>query len=133
MAVTTITKQGAFTADVAKQINDNFASLSASSAGGALADGEILVGDAEGVATAVAVSGDATLANDGAISVVGVNDAAVTATGTEIDTSVAFTAALTATGEEIDAAAAVIAALPTMNVASPAIWNDAGVLKVGTA
>ena len=34
---------------------------------------------------------------------------------------------------EILAAAAIIDALPTENVASPGIWSDEGVLKVGTA
>lgn len=132
MAITTITKVGAFTDDVAKQINDNFSDLSGTSAGGALADGEILVGDSGGTSAAVAVSGDATIANTGAVTVVGVNGAAVTADGTEIDAAADLVADITATAAEINAAAAAIAALPTANVASPAIWNDAGVLKVGT-
>jgi len=36
------------------------------------------------------------------------------------------------TGAQLKAHLAVIAALPTANVVSPAIWNDNGVLKVGT-
>lgn len=36
-------------------------------------------------------------------------------------------------GDSVAAAAAIIAALPTENVASPGIWNDNGVLKLGTA
>lgn len=133
MAITTITKVGAFTDDVATQLNANFADLSATSAGGALADGEILVGDAGGASAAVAMSGDATIINDGTVTVVGVNGAAVTADGTAIDAAADLVADITATAAEINDAAAVIAALPTSNVASPAIWNDAGVLKVGTA
>jgi hypothetical protein len=69
MAVTTIVKQGAFTADIAKQINDNFTSLSGTSAGGALADGHILVGSSGGVSTDVAMSGDVTIINTGATAI----------------------------------------------------------------
>jgi acetylglutamate kinase len=69
MAVTTIVKQGAFTADIAKQINDNFTSLSGTSAGGALTDGHILVGSALGVSTDVAMSGDVTIVNSGATTI----------------------------------------------------------------
>ncbi len=69
MAVTTITKVGAFTDDLATQLNTNFASLSATSAGGALADGHILVGSALGVATDVAMSGDVTILNTGATAI----------------------------------------------------------------
>ena len=69
MAVTTIVKQGAFTADIAKQINDNFSSLSGTSAGGSLADGHILVGSALGVSTDVAMSGDVTIINTGATAI----------------------------------------------------------------
>jgi hypothetical protein len=116
MAITTITKVGAFSDDVAQQINDNFADLSGTSAGGALADGKILVGDAEGASAAVDMSGDATIVNTGAVTVVGANGAALASDGTEID-----------------AAVTIIAAIPTVNQASPLIWNDGGVLKVGTA
>ncbi len=115
MAITQITKVGAFTDDVAKQLNDNFADLSGTSAGGALADGRILVGSAGGASAAVVMSGDAEIINTGAVTVTGVNGVAVTADGGEIDD-----------------AATIIAAIPTANVASPAIWNDGGVLKVGT-
>ncbi len=69
MAVTTVVKQGAFTADIAKQINDNFSSLSGTSAGGALTDGHILVGSALGVSTDVAMSGDVTIINTGATAI----------------------------------------------------------------
>lgn len=116
MAVTTITKVGAFDNDVASQINANFASLSASSAGGALASTKILVGNASNVSAAVNVSGDATLSNAGALTVTGANGAAMSSDGTDID-----------------AAVAIIAAIPTTNQASPIIWNDNGVLKVGSA
>lgn len=36
-------------------------------------------------------------------------------------------------GDSVAAAVAIIAALPTENVESPGIWNDNGVLKLGTA
>lgn len=116
MAITTITKVGAFDNDVATQINANFADLSASTAGGTLTDSHILVGDGSNVATDVAVSGDVSLANTGAVTVTGVNGAAVTGDGTDIQ-----------------AALDLIAGISTVNVASPEIWNDNGVLKVGTA
>lgn len=116
MAITTITKVGAFTDDVATQINDNFSSLSASTAGGTLTDAHILVGNGDDEATDVAVSGDVSLANDGAMTVTGVNGAAVTGDGTDIQ-----------------AALDLIAGISTVNVASPEIWNDNGTLKVGTA
>lgn len=77
----------------------------------ALASGKIIVGDGGGDGAAVDMSGDATIDNTGAVTVVEV--------GGEVAADVA-------------AAAVVIAALPVVNVASPAIWNDAGVLKVGT-
>lgn len=116
MAITTITQVGAFTDEVATQINNNFASLSASTAGGTLTDAHILVGDATDVATDVAVSGDVSLANDGEMTVTGVNGAAVTGDGTDIQ-----------------AALDLIAGISTVNVASPEIWNDNGTLKVGSA
>jgi hypothetical protein len=72
MAVTILTQQGAFTADLEKQINDNFTSLVNTSAGGTLTSAHILVGNGSNLATDVAVSGDATLANTGALTVVSV-------------------------------------------------------------
>lgn len=65
MALTTIEKQGAFTADVATQINDNFTSLAGTSAGGALTSGHILVGNGSNISTDVAMSGDVTITNAG--------------------------------------------------------------------
>ncbi len=72
MAVTTISGQGAFTADLESNINANFtsltasvAALSASTAGGTLTSGHILVGNGSNVATDVAMSGDVTLTNAG--------------------------------------------------------------------
>jgi len=70
MAITTITNEGAFDATIRKQVNDNFSSLSASTAGGTLTSAHILVGNSSNVAADVAVSGDATLANTGALTVV---------------------------------------------------------------
>ncbi len=79
MAVTTITKQGAFQADVVKQINDNFAYLGSTTAGGALADGHILVGSSGGAAADVAMSGDVAIINTGATSIAsGITTAALT-------------------------------------------------------
>ncbi len=69
MAVTTITKVGALQQDVVNQLNANFASLSASTAGGTLTDGHILVGSALNVATDVAMSGDVTILNTGATAI----------------------------------------------------------------
>jgi hypothetical protein len=69
MALTTIEKQGAFTADVATQINDNFTSLGATSAGGALTSGHILVGNGSNISTDVAMSGDVTITNAGVTAV----------------------------------------------------------------
>ena len=65
MAVTTITKVGALTNDVVTQINDNFASLSGSSAGGTLTSAHLLVGDGSNVATDTAITGDVTIDNAG--------------------------------------------------------------------
>jgi len=69
MAITTLTKVGAFTNDLASQINDNFTYLGGTSAGGALANGHILVGSAGGVATDVAMSGDVTIVASGATTI----------------------------------------------------------------
>ena len=65
MAITTIEKVGAFTNDVATQINDNFTSLSGSTAGGTLTSGHLLVGDGSNVATDTAITGDVTISNAG--------------------------------------------------------------------
>jgi hypothetical protein len=73
MSLTTITKVGAFTDDVAKQINDNFTSLGSSTAGGTLTSGHLLIGSAGNVATDTVVSGDATLIASGALTVATVN------------------------------------------------------------
>ncbi len=85
MAITTITEVGSFTDDVAKQINDNFTSLSGSTAGGTLTSAHLLIGSAGNVATDKAVSGDATLANTGAVTVTGINGSAIASTGAQID------------------------------------------------
>ncbi len=65
MSITTIVKQGCFDADVAKQINDNFSSLSGSSAGGTLTSAHLLVGNSSNVATDTAITGDVTISNAG--------------------------------------------------------------------
>ena len=65
MAITTITKVGAFSDDVASQINSNFTSLSGSTAGGTLTSAHLLVGNGSNVATDTAVTGDVTISNAG--------------------------------------------------------------------
>ncbi len=112
----TLVKVGAFDNDLLRQINANFSELSAAAVGGALDSGKIIVGSAGNAATPRTASGDATISNTGVVAVVGVNGSA-----------------LETTGAAIAAAVAIIAAIPVVNQASPAIWNDGGVLKVGTA
>lgn len=87
MSQQTITQVGAFSNDVATQINDNFSELYAASVGGALADGHIIVGDAGGVAADVAMSGDATIDNTGAVTVATVNGVAFASGVTALDGS----------------------------------------------
>lgn len=65
MAITTINEVGALTQDIVNQLNDNFASLSSSTAGGTLTDAHLLIGDANDVATDTAVTGDVTIDNAG--------------------------------------------------------------------
>ncbi len=65
MAVTTLTKVGAFSDDIATQLNDNFSYLGSVSAGGTLTNGYMLVGNGSNVATAVLMSGDVTITNAG--------------------------------------------------------------------
>ena len=55
--------------DELADIDTELDSLSASSVGGTLADGKIIVGNGSGAAAAVDLSGDATIANTGAITV----------------------------------------------------------------
>ena len=69
MAVTTLTKVGAFTDDIATQLNNNFAYLGGTAAGGSLQDGYIMVGNGDDVATAVLLSGDVTITNAGVASI----------------------------------------------------------------
>ncbi len=69
MAVTTITEVGAFTNELAKQINDNFTYLGGTTAGGTLTSAHILVGNGSNIATDVAMSGDVTITNTGATAI----------------------------------------------------------------
>lgn len=111
------TNGGAFTAKDIAAINEAFADLSASTAGGTLTSAHLLVGNSSNVATDTAVSGDASLSNAGAVTVTGVNGVAVTADGGEIDDTVTL-----------------IAAIPTVDPEDGStIWNDSGVLKVASA
>lgn len=73
MAQQTIEGGGAFTRGNIEDINANFSELYATTAGGTLTSAHILVGSGSNVAADVAVSGDATLANTGALTVVSVN------------------------------------------------------------
>ncbi len=70
MAITTIEKQGALTADICTQINDNFTSLGATLAGGSLTSAHILVGNGSNISTDVAVSGVLAITNAGVTSLV---------------------------------------------------------------
>lgn len=90
-----------------------------------LAQGKIVVGDAGGAGAEVDMSGDASIDDAGAVTVTGINGAPVTGDGADVQ-------ALLDDSAGILAASTAIAALPVANVAAPAIWNDAGVLKVGT-
>lgn len=81
-----------------------------------VAEDEIIVGQAGDVGASVPMSGDAEIDATGAVTVTGVNGAALTGDGTAIQ-----------------AALDLIAGISTVNVASPEIWNDGGVLKVGSA
>jgi hypothetical protein len=70
MAKQTITQEGgAFLDETKRDINNNFTELYASAPVGALTNGHILVGNAGGVATDVAMSGDVTIANTGATTI----------------------------------------------------------------
>jgi hypothetical protein len=73
MAQKTISGGGAFTRQNIGDVNANFTELYATTAGGALTSAHILVGNGSNVAASVAVSGDATLANTGALTVASVN------------------------------------------------------------
>lgn len=65
MALTTITKVGAFDNSLASQINDNFTYLGGSTAGGTLTSAHLLVGNSSNVATDTAITGDVTISNTG--------------------------------------------------------------------
>ncbi len=69
MALTVIEKQGAFTADVCTQINDNFTSLGATAAGGALTSAYVLVGNGSNISTGVPLTGDVLITNAGVTSI----------------------------------------------------------------
>lgn len=80
MARIILTKQGSFDADLMNAINAMFAELYGASVGGALPSGDIIVGNGGGVAAAVAMSGDGTMANTGALSIApGIASAALVA------------------------------------------------------
>lgn len=69
MSQQSITQEGALTHDTATAINSNFSELYATSVGGALADGKIIVGDSGGTAAAVDMSGDVTIDDTGATAI----------------------------------------------------------------
>jgi hypothetical protein len=60
-----ITQEGALTHDTATALNANFSELYASTAGGTLTSGHLLVGNASNVSTDTAVTGDVTISNAG--------------------------------------------------------------------
>ena len=60
-----------------KEIDERFAAIEATALGNALPSAEIIVGSAGGVSAAVAMSGDATISNAGAVTIAA--DAVVTA------------------------------------------------------
>lgn len=69
MSQQTITQTGAFTNESRDRINENFTELYQDDAGGTLASAKILVGNGSNVATAVDMSGDATIDNTGAVDI----------------------------------------------------------------
>lgn len=87
MSQQTVIGGGAFTKKNITDINDNFTELYGTQAGGTLTDAHILVGDGSNLATDVAVSGDATLANTGALTVVSVGGATFAGGVTALDGS----------------------------------------------
>src|SRR5690348_15463676 len=73
MAKKTVIGGGSFTYKNIKDINDNFTELYAASVGGTLTSAHIIVGDGSNVAADVAMSGDATIDNTGAVTVASVD------------------------------------------------------------
>ena len=71
MSQQTIVQTGAFTNESRDRINANFTELYQNDAGGTLASAKMLVGNGSNVATAVDMSGDATIDNTGAVSIAG--------------------------------------------------------------
>lgn len=69
MSQQTIEDVGAYTQRNKDAANANFAELYATQVGGTLTSAHILVGDGSNVATDVAMSGDATIDNTGAVSI----------------------------------------------------------------
>lgn len=69
MSQQSITQEGALTHDTATAINSNFSELYATSVGGALAQGKIIVGDSGGTAAAVDMSGDVAIDDTGATAI----------------------------------------------------------------
>src|SRR4051812_41567645 len=65
MSRQTIVKVGSFDNDVANQLNAMFGELYGTAVGGSLANGKILVGDANGLASQVTPTGDVTITNLG--------------------------------------------------------------------
>src|SRR5574343_2023756 len=83
----TIAGGGVFTRKNIDDLNANFDELSASTAGGTLAAAKILVGNASNVATAVDMSGDATIDNAGAVTVVSIGGVKFASGGGTLDGS----------------------------------------------
>jgi len=122
MSLTTIVKQGCFDADVAKQINDNFTSLSGSSAGGTLTSAHLLVGNGSNVATDTAITGDVTFSNTG-----------VTAIKTSVSLTTPVIGAATGTSLSLsgDCAAATFHAGATAGVSAGPFTTVASIRTIG--
>lgn len=64
-----VTQEGVFTRQTRQIINDNFAELSASTAGGTLTSAHLLVGNGSNVATDTEITGDVAIDNAGVTSI----------------------------------------------------------------
>jgi hypothetical protein len=129
MAITTIEKQGAFTADVATQINDNFSSLGATSAGGALTSAYVLVGNGSNISTGVPLTGDVLITNAGVTSIKASVSLTTPVLGVATGTSVNLSGDCTAATYHAGATAGVTAG-PYTTVSS--IRTVAGIVTVLT-
>lgn len=87
MSQETIRGGGVFTSKNIADLNSNFDELYATQVGGALPQAQIIVGDSGGSAAAVAMSGDATIDDAGAVTVVSMGGAKIASGITALDGS----------------------------------------------